>query len=686
MDMPVTPPEPNDPYLWLEDVLGEQALDWVRSRNAESRAILTAWPSFGTTRDRIKAVLDSKAQIPSVSRRGEWFYNFWRDAEHPRGILRRTTLEEYRKEEPAWETVFDLDALAREEGENWVLSGVSWLTPDYRRALMKLSRGGADAVVVREWDVVERRFIEDGFNLPEAKTNIDWEDPDTVLVGTDFGPGSMTDSSYPRIVKRWRRGQPLAEAETLYEGRATDIQVGAGHDDTPGHEHTFVFCATDFFNNDLYLVEAGGLRRIDRPTDSSFSTWRDWAILQLKSDWEIGGRRWLAGSLLICRLQDYLDGRRDFEALFTPTATRSLGGFACTKTQVLVIVQDNVAHRLEAWRYEGGRWVGREIEAPTNSVLGVGPLHDAHVANDPLAEAYFQSATGFTSPDELRLRDAITGSSEFLKSRPHFFDASPYTVDQRFATSRDGTRVPYFIVHRKDLALDGTNPTLLYGYGGYEISMTPQYSAALGIGWLERGGVYVLSNIRGGGEFGPTWHKAAQRENRQLSFEDFAAVAKHLIETGVTSPRHLGIQGGSNGGLLVSAVMVRWPELFNAVVCQVPLTDMRRFHRMLAGASWVAEFGNPEDPADWAFLEKYSPYHNVQAGRRYPTVLFVTSTRDDRVHPAHARKMAARMIEQGHEVFYYENIEGGHGGAADNAQRADLVALEYEFLWRQLGK
>ena len=686
MDMPVTPPEPNDPHLWLEDVLGERSLEWVRARNAESRATLTASPSFATTRDRIKAVLDSKAQIPGVSRLGEWFYNFWRDAEHPRGILRRTSLEEYRKESPAWETVFDLDALAREEGENWVLSGFAWQAPGYRRALMKLSRGGADAVVVREWDVVERRFIEDGFNLPESKTNIDWEGPDAVLVGTDFGPGSMTDSSYPRIVKRWRRGQPLAEAETLFEGRPADIQVGAGRDDTPGHEHTFVFCATDFFNHDLYLVEAGGLRKIDRPSDSSFSTWGDWLLIQLKSDWEVGGKRWLAGSLLICRFQDYLDGHRDFEALFTPTATRSLGSFSCTKTQVLVIVQDNVAHRLEAWRREGARWVGREVEAPANSVLGVGPLHDHHVADDPLAETYFQSATGFTSPDELRLRDAITGSSEFLKSRPHFFDASPYAVGQRFATSRDGTRVPYFIVHRKDLALDGTNPTLLYGYGGYQIAMLPQYSAALGIGWLERGGVYVLSNIRGGGEFGPTWHKAAQRQNRQLSFEDFAAVAKHLIETGVTSPRHLGIQGGSNGGLLVSAVMVQWPELFNAVVCQVPLTDMRRFHRMLAGASWVAEFGNPEDPADWAFLEKYSPYHNVHAGRRYPAVLFTTSTRDDRVHPAHARKMAARMIEQGHEVFYYENIEGGHGGAADNAQRADLVALEYEFLWRQLGK
>jgi prolyl oligopeptidase len=685
MDTPVTPPEPNDPHLWLEDVLGERALDWVRARNAASREVLTFSPTFETTRDRIKAVLDSKAQIPGVSRRGEWFYNVWRDAEHPRGILRRATLDEYRKDEPAWETVFDLDALSREEGENWVLAGMSWLAPDYRRALMKLSRGGADAVVVREWDVVERRFIADGFNLPESKTSIDWEGQDTVLVGTDFGPGSMTDSSYPRIVKRWRRGQPLAEAEMLYEGRPADIQVGGGHDDTPGYERTFVSCGTDFFNIDLYLVEARGRRKIDRPADAGFSPWGEWAFLQLKSDWEVGGRRWLAGSLLICRFQDYLDGCRNFEALFTPTPTRSLGGFACTKTQVLIIVQDNVAHRLEAWRQEGGRWVGRDVDAPTNAVLSVGPLHDVHVADDPLAEAYFQSSTGFTSPDELRLRDASTGSSEFLKSRPHFFDASPYAVDQRFATSADGTRVPYFIVYRKDMKLDKTNPTLLYGYGGYQIPMLPQYSAALGIGWLERGGVYALSNIRGGGEFGPTWHKAAQREKRQRSFEDFAAVARHLIETRVTNPRHLGIQGGSNGGLLVSAVMVQWPELFNAVVCQVPITDMRRFHRMLAGASWVAEFGNPDDPADWAFLEQYSPYHNVHASRRYPAVLFTTSTRDDRVHPAHARKMAARMIEQGHEVFYYENIEGGHGGAADNAQRADLVALEYAFLWRQLG-
>lgn len=685
MDMTVQTP-PTDPHLWLEDVLGERALDWVRERNAASRAILTARPAFETTRDRIRAVLDSKDQIPGVSRRGGWLYNYWQDSTNPRGLLRRTTLDEYRKPAPAWEVLFDLDALAREDGENWVLSGLVWLRPGDRRVLMKLSRGGADAVVVREWDAVDRRFVQDGFTLPESKTSIDWFDADTVLVGTDLGPGSMTASGYPRIVKRWKRGQPLAEAEVLLQGETGDIRVAAGHDHTPGYERTYVVRATDFFNHQLWLLEGGQLREVERPSDSNLNLWHDWAILQLKSDWTVAGRTWLAGSALICRADAYLRGEREFQALFTPTPTRTLAAMTMTASRILMVVQDNVSHRLECWSHDGTAWVRRDVPGPAHGVLSVGGLHDPHVANDPLAEAYFQSSTGFLTPDTLSLRSTQDDSSEPLKSRPDFFDAKGLVAEQRFATSRDGTRVPYFIVHRKGLAHDGTNPTLLYGYGGYEISMLPQYSGGLGIGWLERGGVYVLSNIRGGGEFGPTWHKAAQRGNRQRSFDDFIAVAEHLVETGVTSPRYLGIQGGSNGGLLVAAVMVQRPELFNAVVCQVPLTDMRRFHVMLAGASWVAEFGNPDDPADWAFLEKYSPYHNVWAGRRYPTVLFTTSTRDDRVHPGHARKMAARMIEQGHDVLYFENIEGGHGGAADNAQRADLAALTYEFLLRQLGK
>ena len=685
MDMTVQTP-PTDPYLWLEDVQGERALGWVREHNAATRALLTARPDFESTRDRIRAVLDSKDQIPGVSRRGDWLYNYWQDSTNPRGLLRRTTLAEYRKPSPAWEVLFDLDALAREEGENWVLAGLVWLRPGDRRVLIKLSRGGADAVVVREWDAVDRRFVEGGFTLPESKTSIDWLDADTLLVGTDFGPGSMTASGYPRIAKRWKRGQPLAEAEVLLEGESADIQVAAGHDCTPGFERTYVVRATDFFNSRLWLVEGGELREVDRPSDSSLSLWREWAILQLKSDWTVAGRTWPAGSALICRADAYLRGEREFEALFTPTPTRTLAGMTMTASRILMVVQDNVSHRLECWSHDGAAWVRRDVTAPSHGVLSVGGLHDPHVADDPLAEAYLQSATGFLTPDTLSLRNTLDDASvEPLKSRPNFFDAHGLVAEQRFATSRDGTRVPYFIVHRKDMPLDGTNPTLLYGYGGYEISMLPQYSGALGIGWLERGGVYVLSNIRGGGEFGPTWHKAAQRGNRQKSFDDFIAVAGHLIETGVTSSRHLGIQGGSNGGLLVAAVMVQRPELFNAVVCQVPLTDMQRFHLMLAGASWVAEFGNPDDPADWAFLEKYSPYHNVRAERRYPTVLFTTSTRDDRVHPGHARKMAARMIDQGHDVLYYENIEGGHGGAADNAQRADLAALTYEFLWRQLG-
>ena len=406
---------------------------------------------------------------------------------------------------------------------------------------------------------------------------------------------------------------------------------------------------------------------------------------ELRSDWTTGGRTWPRGSLLVTRAQAYLAGGRDFTALFTPTATRSLAGYSTTRGRVLLNVLDNVAGRAEAWTPGPQGWSGRPIEAPYPGTLSVGGLHDDTVAQDPLAEAFFATYTDFLTPDSLYLGDAGGGALQRLKSRPAFFDASGMKVEQRFATSKDGTRVPYFVVWPKGASANGANPTLLYGYGGFEVPLNPWYSGAFGTAWTGRGGVLVVANIRGGGEFGPGWHQAAVKANKQKSYDDFIAVAEDLIAARITSPRHLGIQGGSNGGLLVGATMVQRPDLFNAVVCQVPLLDMRRFHTLLAGASWMAEYGNPDDPADWAVISRYSPYQNVKAGVKMPAVFFVTSTRDDRVHPAHARKMAARMMEQGHQVLYHENIEGGHGAGADNFQHADRQALELAFLWQQLG-
>jgi prolyl oligopeptidase len=678
---------PHDPHLWLEDVQGDKALAWVRERNALSRAQLQAHPRFGKMRDTFRAILDSKEKIPYVSRRGEYLYNFWRDAGHQRGLWRRTTLTEYRKPNPAWETVIDLDALAKAENENWVWSGADCFGPDYRRCLVRTSRGGADAVVMREFDTVSKTFVADGFKLPEAKTQVEWIDADTIYVGTDFGPGSMTDSGYPRLVKRWKRGQPLAGAETVFEAQPKDVYAFASVDRTPGFERTVFGRATDFYNTELTLLAQGKSTRLERPTDSDFTFWRDQLLVQLRSDWKLGDKTWPSGSLLATDARAYLAGERRFTALFTPSATRSLASLSTTRSTLLLNVLDNVAGRLEEWkRSSDGAWQRREVNAPFPGTLGASALHDPLLKDDALAESYLMTYTDFLTPDSLVLGRTGVDQREQLKARPAFFDAKGLRVEQRFAKSRDGTRVPYFIVWPQGAQADGRNPTLLYGYGGFEVSQQPWYSAGFGSAWYAEGGVLVVANIRGGGEFGPAWHQAATKANKQKSYDDFAAVAEDLIASKVTSPAHLGIQGGSNGGLLVGAVMLQRPELFKAVVCQVPLLDMQRYHKLLAGASWMAEYGNPEKAEEWAWISKYSPYQNVKPGMKLPKVLFTTSTRDDRVHPGHARKMAARMLEQGHAPLYYENIEGGHGGAADNAQKADLMALEFAFLWQQLRR
>ncbi len=682
---------PDDPYLWMEDVAGDRALSWVRERNAATRPVLEAHPDFKANRDRFKAIMDSKERIPYVTRRGAHFYNFWQDAEHPRGLWRRTSLEGYRAAQPEWDVLLDLDALAKAEGENWVWKGAACLPGASSRCLLQLSRGGADAVVVREYDLAGRRFVADGFQLPEAKSQVDWLDEQRVLVGTDTGPGSMTDSGYPRVVRLWTRGQPLSASVPVYEARQTDVSAFATVDHTPGFERVQLGRSPDFYTQEVSLWtagpagSAGALQVLDKPLDAQLGFWREWVLVELRSDWTTGGRTWPRGSLLVTRAQAYLAGGRDFTALFTPTATRSLAGYSTTRSRVLLNVLDNVAGRAEAWTPGPQGWSGRPIEAPYPGTLSVGGLHDDTVAQDPLAEAFFATYTDFLTPDSLYLGDAGGGPLQRLKSRPAFFDAGGMKVEQRFATSKDGTRVPYFVVWPKGASANGTNPTLLYGYGGFEVPLNPWYSGAFGTAWTGRGGVLVVANIRGGGEFGPGWHQAAVKANKQKSYDDFIAVAEDLIAARITSPRHLGIQGGSNGGLLVGATMVQRPDLFNAVVCQVPLLDMRRFHTLLAGASWMAEYGNPDDPADWAVISRYSPYQNVKAGVKMPAVFFVTSTRDDRVHPAHARKMAARMMAQGHQVLYHENIEGGHGAGADNFQHADRQALELAFLWQQLG-
>ena len=670
-----------DPYLWLEDVEGEKALDWVRAQNAASKDSLESLEGFAQLRDDLRAILDSNDKIPFVREMGGYLYNFWQDANNPRGLWRRTTLDSYRSAAPQWEVILDLDALNKAEGENWVWAGADCLRPEYTRCLLSLSRGGADANVTREFDIATRSFVEGGFFRPEAKGGMGWIDLDTVFVYTDFGDGSMTSSGYPRIAKRWKRGTGLATAETVYEGQVDDMYIAATHDDTPGYERSFVSRTLAFYNDELYLIGEGGqLTKIDAPNSANKSVHKDWLLLELREPMTVAETTYAAGSLLAAKLDAFLAGERSFTVLFAPSDTTSLAGYSFTANHLVLNVLEDVKNRLSVLTpaAEAGQpWASQPLPgAPAFGTVSVSAY------DEEKSDLVWMTSTDYLTPTTLYLGELL-GEKSQLKEMPSFFDKEGLEITQGFATSDDGTRVPYFMVARKGMERNGRNPTLLYGYGGFEISLTPGYSGAVGRAWLQDGGVYVVANIRGGGEYGPRWHQAALKANRNKAYEDFAAVAKELIAQNITAPAHLGMQGGSNGGLLMGNMTVMYPELFGAVVCQVPLLDMKRYHLLLAGASWMAEYGNP-DTADWDFLQKYSPYQNVKADAKYPPVLFTTSTRDDRVHPGHARKMFARMQEQGHSVAYYENIEGGHGGAADNGQRAYMQAIAYSFLRQHL--
>lgn len=669
----------DDPHQWLEDVLGEKQISWVKEQNAKTQKLLEAEPTFAPIRDKVLEVVNSRERIPGVSKRGEFYYNFWQDSKNVRGVWRRTTLDEYRKPEPKWETVLDLDALAKEESENWVWRGSTCLFPDYNKCMLSLSRGGADAVVIREWDMGKKAFVKDGFSLKEAKGSVAWVDANTLFVQTDFGPGSQTKSGYARIAKVWKRGTPVDAAKTLFEGKDEDISVGAYQVEQKGYvKRQFVRRGVTFFTSETYWVNGDKLVKLDLPADANFSYWRDQISVRLKTAWTVGGKTYPQGALLAMPFAKFVKGERNFEVLFEPTERKSLSGWTVTKNYLILNELDNVKNRLVELRYKDGKWSRRDVTMPGLGTVGVSAV-DADTTDD-----YFLTLTDYLTPSTLFLAKAGSDARERLKSLPAFFDATPFKVEQFQVASKDGERIPYFVIMRKDAKLDGTNPTLLYAYGGFEVSQLPAYSGSVGNAWLAQGGVYVVANIRGGGEFGPRWHQAGLKANRQKVFDDFIAVAEDLVAKKVTAPRHLAISGGSNGGLLVGAVMVQRPELFRAVICAVPLLDMKRYHKLLAGASWVAEYGNPDDPKEWDFISKYSPYQNVKAGVKMPKVLFVTSTRDDRVHPAHARKMMARMMEQGHEVYYYENTEGGHAASANNAQLAYRTALQYAFLLKEL--
>ncbi len=670
-----------DPFLWLEQTHGERAMAWVKQQNAVTRDKFASGPAFQGTNAAILEVLNSDARIAWPNRMGEYIYNFWKDSAHPRGIWRRTTLASYTSNSPAWETVLDMDALNKAEGKSWVFKGASCLKPDYQRCLIELSPDGGDAVEVREFDTVSKAFVDRGFHLPVAKTQVSWIDIDHLFVGTDFGPGSMTESSYPRIAKLWTRGTPLNKAKTIFEGKPTDLAVSAWHNRTEGFERSFVGVSVDFWHHRLYHYADGKLVQVDVPDDANVSAHRQWLLVETKSPWTIGDTTWPAGALLVTDFDNFMAGKHAFTALFTPDEHTALSSWSWTRHHLIINTLKDVQSHLEVLTPNAdGAWQREALtgapELSTVRIVGTRPDID---------DSYWLSVTGFLTPTTLSRGVIGKQAPQAIKQAPAFFDASKFSVSQHFATSKDGTQVPYFEIAPTDLELNSANPTLLYGYGGFEVSLLPSYSGSIGRAWLERGGVYVIANIRGGGEYGPRWHKAALKANRHKAYEDFAAVAQDLIDRNVTSPEHLGAEGGSNGGLLVGNMLVSYPELFGAIVCEVPLLDMKRYIYLDAGSSWIGEYGNPEDPAQWAFIKTFSPYQLVKPGQDYPPALFYTATSDDRVGPAQARKMAARMEHMGYDkVWFFENTEGGHGAGVTHKQSAEMHALAYTFLWKML--
>jgi len=654
----------NDKYVWLEDVSSDRSMTWVKAENERSLKVLQADPRYAANYADALKLAEAPDRLAMPQQRGGEIYNFWRDAQHVNGIFRKTSLTDYLTAKPAWQTVIDYDALGKQDNVKWVSEGLDCLYPGDKHCLVALSAGGEDADTLREFDLKTGTFVEGGFTLPHSKQNISWLDKDTLFVARDWGPGTMTKSGYPFVVKQWKRGTPLDSAKEVFRGQETDISAGAGTmHDASGDTLTIFSRGVTFFENQTFVLTAAGPKQLAIPAKSNLSGLIDGRVLvTINEDWTPPGqtKSFKQGSLLQMKLADVLRDPAHLKPtiVFEPTADEFLEGAATTKGRLLLTTLKHVQGRAYVYTPTPAGWDRKSLPVPENSSVGI--------------------------VSTLVLGDAATATLTLEKTEPARFDASADTVEQLEATSTDGTKVPYFVVHRKDLKYDGTNPTLLNAYGGFEVSETPNYSANTGKLWLEHGGVYVLANIRGGGEFGPAWHEAGLKTHRQRIYDDFAAVGQDLIARKITSPAHLGIMGGSNGGLLMGVEMTQHPDLWNAIVIQVPLLDMLRFEKIAAGASWVGEYGSVSIPAERTFLAGISPYNQLKPGVKYPEPLIFTTTKDDRVGPQHARKFAAKM-EEFHEPFFYDEItEGGHAAGADLKEQASTWALTYTYLARKL--
>ncbi|MFO1015995.1 MAG: prolyl oligopeptidase family serine peptidase [Hyphomonadaceae bacterium] len=664
-----------DPYLWLEDVEGERALTWVREQNERSLATLEADPRFAQLQADAIALANSRDRLPTGGIQDGYYYNFWQDETHVRGVYRRAPVAEFaRNASPNWETVLDIDAIAAAENANWVFKGADCLEGS-TRCMIALSDGGRDASTYREYDFATRAFVPNGFVVPEAKSGVAWLDENTLLVATDWGEGSMTESGYAYIIKRWTRGTPLASATEIIRGQATDVGVFPGVlQDTDGRRLPIAIEADTFFESTTWRLDGPAPQRISLPPKATVQgLHRGHIVATLEEAWQGLPQ----GALIAYPLNETSSETPHATALFAPTARQSIEGVAITRDAILVAGFENVRGRILRIARDDQRWTTTTLDLPQTGAV-------TFAGSSPTESEAFAVYEDYLTPDTLYALERGATTTRAVRSLPAQFDASPYVTEQFEAVSRDGTRLPYFILHRRDMQLNGQNPTLLYAYGGFQVSMTPGYSPNVGKLWLDRGGVYVMANIRGGGEFGPAWHQAGLRTHRQVIYDDFYAVERDLVERRITSPRRLGIMGGSNGGLLMGVMLNQHPEMINAAVVQVPLLDMLRYDQLLAGASWVDEYGSPSNPEERAFLETITPYQNLRRRDDFPMPFVVTSTKDDRVHPGHARKYVARMMELGMPVLYYENIDGGHAAAANLNEAARRRALEYTYLMQRL--
>ncbi len=673
-----------DSYAWLEDVSGQRSMDWVRTENAKTAKVLEADPHFKPFLADALKVEEDPRRLPLPGLRGNDVYNTWRDKDHPRGLYRRTSISDYLTPAPHWRTVIDYDALGKAENVGWVPKGQSCFYPGDTFCMVAISAGGEDATTDREFDLKAGKFVPDGFTLPHSKQGVSWVNKDTLLVDRDWGPGTVTDSGYAFVVKRWTRGTPLTSAQEMFRGQRTD-QLGSSASvlhDAQGHQVVLFTRGVTFFEFQNFVQTPGGVEQLMIPAKANVAGLVEGRLLvEVRQDWTPAGqaKTFRQGSLLAMQVDDVLRDpvRLKPTVVFEPTDREFLGDVDTTATRVVITTLANVQGRAYVYTPSGAGWSRKPLPVPENVSVRV-------ASTDVRSDKFFLAITGFLTPSTLYFGDAAAGTMQEAKSEPPRFDASRDVVEQFQAKSKDGTEVPYFVVHPKDWKLDGSNPTLLNAYGGFEVAETPSYNAELGKLWLEKGGVFVLANIRGGGEFGPAWHEAGLKTHRQRIYDDFAAVGQDLIARKITSPRHLGIQGGSNGGLLMGVEMTQHPDLWHAVVIQVPLLDMLGFEHIAAGASWVGEYGSVTNPDERTFLAGISPYNQLKPDVKYPEPLIFTTTKDDRVGPQHARKFAAKM-EAYHEPFFYDEItEGGHGAGASIQQEARTRAITYTYLAREL--